>query len=377
MANPEHVRHLMRGVQEWNSWRAWDLTAVPDFSAADLAGANLSGADLSGTDLSGADLAGAQLAGAKLRRARLAGATLAGAGLDGADLREAGLEGAMLRAARLEGAEMTAARLVRADLADASLRGAVLCGAELSGANLAGADLAWAVLSGADLSAANLAGVRLFATVFGDVDLRGALGLASCVHDGPSVVDGPTLARAGALPAAFLAGCGLAESAARGACFIDFVADDAEFATLLAAELGAVGVRCWLWQEAAEGGVSRMDRLGASLRGCDRLIVVCSQRALESRPLVRAAERALERRADLAGQGNAAEILLLLRLDDAIAAWDDKIRALHPQILSDAYVRWDHAGGAELARLPVIDYGGWRDAPARRAALDALLRVLA
>jgi hypothetical protein len=53
MANPEHLKLLLRGVDAWNEWRIKEPSVRPDleFEGADLRGADLSEADLSEADL--------------------------------------------------------------------------------------------------------------------------------------------------------------------------------------------------------------------------------------------------------------------------------------------------------------------------------------
>jgi hypothetical protein len=91
------------------------------------------------------------------------------------------------------------------------LSGADLSDAKLHFADLTGAKLAWAKLSATDLSSsglseADLSEVTLFETLFANVDLSEAIGLDSCRHGGPSVLDHRTLMQSGPLPLRFLCG---------------------------------------------------------------------------------------------------------------------------------------------------------------------------
>src|SRR5436190_1165264 len=83
----------------------------------------------------------------------------------------------------LRGALLGGADLREANLSDANLIGAKLTKAHLMRANLRGADL-----TGADLSDA-----ALRHTVFASTTLTGVKGLDLCRHEGPSVIDFPTL----------------------------------------------------------------------------------------------------------------------------------------------------------------------------------------
>jgi hypothetical protein len=88
-----------------------------------------------------------------------------------------------LSAAKLRGSDLHDAMLIFADLGHANLSGAHLNHAHLSGANLRGANL-----SGADFTDA-----YLYQTIFGNVDLTGVIGLETCTHHGPSIIDHQTL----------------------------------------------------------------------------------------------------------------------------------------------------------------------------------------
>ncbi len=184
MANPEHVSLVKRGAKTWNTWRAAHPDAEPDFRWANFSLANLRGTDLSH---------------AKLDRANLSGAMLSQSNLHAASLRETSLGEANLSSARLD-----EANLKRADLSRATLSRASLQGADLSHANLSRTDLFEARLNRATFSEA-----FLYQTAFGNTRLAGAIGLETCRHLGPSLLDRPTLAQHPYLPEAFLRGCGL------------------------------------------------------------------------------------------------------------------------------------------------------------------------
>lgn len=83
----------------------------------------------------------------------------------------------------LEGAE-----LMKADLAGASGIGANLYRVDLKGARLYGANL-----QGVNLREADLTDAQLGLTIFGNSNLRGTIGLGSCRHLGPSVIDHQTM----------------------------------------------------------------------------------------------------------------------------------------------------------------------------------------
>jgi hypothetical protein len=97
-------------------------------------------------------------------------------------------------------------------LIGANLGGGVwLTGANLRKANLESAYLEDTRLGRADLHGANFTQAFLSGAIFADVNLTQTIGLASCSHCGPSLLDSRTL-QYGPLPVAFLRGCGLPDS---------------------------------------------------------------------------------------------------------------------------------------------------------------------
>jgi uncharacterized protein YjbI with pentapeptide repeats len=144
---------------------------------------------------------------AKLSRADLSGADLQKANFDQADLSEANLSSAVLVRATF-----TLANLRGVCLRKAALGLADLSTTNLSGVNLSCSDLHFTNLSGAILSEADLSGATIYGTIFGGVDLSEVIGLDSCIHVGPSVIDFRTLAKSRNLPLVFLRGCGLSDT---------------------------------------------------------------------------------------------------------------------------------------------------------------------
>ncbi len=182
MANAEHLRILKKGVEEWNAWRAENSRT----------GTDLRGAYLRGVDLRNADLTGTHLQDANLRRA---------------DLMHANLHGANFYRANLAYANLCDADLNDANLMSADLRDSSLCRARLTYVNLRDANLSRTELENADFSMA-LTGW----TVFGQLDLSGAIGLSEIKHLRASSVGTDTLCLSrGKIPGAFLRGCGLSD----------------------------------------------------------------------------------------------------------------------------------------------------------------------
>jgi uncharacterized protein YjbI with pentapeptide repeats len=215
------------------------------------------------------------------------------------DLRELGLSRAALSGADLSGADLRWARLRAANLSGANFRGAQLRVADFSGANLARADLRAANLFEtsfrlADLGGTDLTGAMVGQTVFGDTDLSTVIGLAECVHDGPSILDFTTLVQSGSLPIQFLRGCGLPDTLITFlpsllnqpiqfySCFISYSTTDQEFAERLHADLQNRGIRCWFAPHDMQGGKKIHEQIDAAIRVYDRLLLILSPSSMRS-----------------------------------------------------------------------------------------------
>ena len=174
MANPEHIKWLLEGVESWSA-RCEQEDFKPDFAGANiyeefqkagklnndgnipLLGINLSGANFLDSRLSNLFTAG----GADLRHANLLFANL-----QDAQLQNAKLDDAVLCGATLDGANLTSASLCRAKMASARLYKTELFGADLTNAEigptyLENANLSYATLVGTNLTAATLTGADL------------------------------------------------------------------------------------------------------------------------------------------------------------------------------------------------------------------------
>ena len=174
MANSEHMKWLLEGVESWNARREQQDFA-PDLEGANiyeefqksgkinkdghipLARINLSRANFFEACLSSYfTTGGVDFRHANLWSANLQDAQLTNSKLDGANLIDARLDRANLLAASLCGAKMSNAKLHRtglfqADLTNAELDLAYLVNANLSCTKLVGTDLATTNLTGADL----------------------------------------------------------------------------------------------------------------------------------------------------------------------------------------------------------------------------------
>jgi len=346
MANEEHLAILKSGVSAWNKWRSERREIVPDLSGTNLITANLSGANLRGGNLRGADLRGANLDEAILSQANLEGANLNGANLSEADLVTADLSGADLSVADLDGADLR-----EADLSEANLRQAHMIWADLDRATVRGADLGDSVIGYGS---------------FADVDLSAVKGLETVTHFGPSSIGIDTIYRSkGKIPKVFLERAGVPEKFIlymdslvwEGfefySCFISYSAKEKDFARRLYKDLKGREVRCWLFPEDAKWGEPVWGEIDRATKRYDRLVVLCSERSLQSKPVLREIERALQRE-----DRENKNVLFPVRLDDYL------------------FEKWEHPRKADVVSKVVGDFRGCEDQKAYGKAFGRLVLAL-
>jgi hypothetical protein len=312
VADPEQVAILKQGVKAWNEWRSREpLDLIPD---------------LTGSDLSGVDLVDANLFSAELDRANLEGARLTEA-----NLHFAGLRGANLRRADLAGVNLTGATPVRADFGEATF----------------------------------------FHTIFGDVDLSDTIGLESCHHHGPSIIDYGTLVQSRNLPLAFLRGCGLPDNFIEHlpsllnqpiqfySCFISYSTKDQDFANRLYADLQNKGVRCWFAPHDAKGGRYLGEQIDRAIQVHDRLLVILSDQSIHSEWVRREISKARKRER----QENR-RMLFPVRLVDfkTLRDWD--------------CYDGDEDLASEVRRYLIPDFSNWKDHDSYQREFDRLTRDL-
>jgi hypothetical protein len=316
VANPEHLKILKQGADNWNMWRANNPSIKPDLADAHLSGVSLNSFDLFLSDLDGAFLGGADL----------------------------------------QQADLSYASLTEADLSDADLRGANFLYTNLNGANLQRAkfetsEIAW--------------------TVFGDNDLSTVSGLNTVKHKGPSTIGIDTIYQSkGQIPESFLRGCGVPDefiTFSRSlvgkaiefhSCFISFTEADDAISERLHNDLQAAGVRCWRWKEDAKWGKTLMRSIDEAVRMYDKLVVICSEQSLNAPAVIREIERVLQKEDELARQGKEPEVLFPIRLDEYI------------------FTSWQHYRKADVLAKNVGDFRKWHDLSCYQNKFERLLRDL-
>lgn len=351
MANPEHFEILKQGAEIWNEWLhskrviAPLLANPPHHDGARFSVWNFS-ADLSRVDLSSLDVFNSKRGETVLD-------------LDDADLSGAVLSGANLSFVLLRGATLKHAALRGASLAFTVLNGANLSGADMSNARMFSAQLRSANLRGADLSHA-----QLYEVIFSDVDLTGAQGLLTCIHQAPSTIDHRTLMRSEGLPLSFLRGCGLPDTLIEYlpsllnnpvqfySCFISYSSKDQEFAERLHADLQAKGVRVWFAPRDLPIGARIRPTIDESIRLHDKLLLVLSEASVTSQWVEQEVETALAREREQEGK----TVLFPIRIDDAVM----EVKSGWPALLKNT--------------RNVGDFTRWKEHDSYREAFDRLLR---
>jgi len=334
MADKAHLAILRQGVAVWNRWREEHPEIVPDLSEGDL-----NPGDVSGTAL--------ELEAGSIR---FLGANLSGVDLSGTNLMSADLTQARLVKANLEGASLSGARLTHA----------ILTGANLRRANLLNADLRQAILIETDFSRAIMGRIT-----FGENDLSEARGLETVEHYGGSLIDIGTLYLSkGQIPEAFLLRAGVTGEFIKAvaplvvqeyySCFLSHSSKDKRFCDRLYADLQAKRVRVFYFPEDATWGRSVWDEIDRNIQDRDKLVVVCSKDSLQSRPVLREIERALQRE-----DREHKNILFPVQIDDYL------------------FDEWEHPRKDDVLGKVVGDFRGWdTDAARYEIALQRLLKAL-
>lgn len=292
------------------------------------------------------------------------------------DLSDANLSELFLGRANLSGVNLAKANLVRASLVRANLTHA-----DLSQANLVRANLVRANLAGADFSHS-----VLYETVFGNTDLTGILGLATCQHLGPSIIDHSTILKSSPLPETFLRGCGLSEWQIEASklyqpdlseaeitdivmrirsfrarshvqisnLFLAYSLADAPFVERLERVFQNRGIRYWCdIQDAPEESLDQI--ILRATKQNPTVLLVLSERSVESDWIELEALRVRELETELGRR-----ILCPLALDDA---WKDH--------------NWSGPFIQQISTSGVLDFSSWQDPVAFEIVCPKLIERLA
>ena len=356
MPNKEHLKILSHSASSWNLWRKNNKSIIPD-----LHGANLVSANLRGANLNGANLQNAYLASARLDDAELKNSDLSGSDLSDAYLVSANLEGAVLQDACLLNAALRRTYLSSATFKSAKLQGADFRGAIFGGADLSGAWLNHVNFTGVNLRGVRLVGAHMYETMLADVDLTGAIGLESCNHHGPSVVDFRTLKQSANIPVEFLRGVGFSDAYIEYvpamlvraielySCFISYSTRDEEFVKKLYSDLQNKGVRCWFAPHDLVIGGKLLDEIDAAIRMRDKVLLILSEHSINSDWVEDEVTKAFEEE-----RRRKKSVLFPIRIDDAVMTsnepWAAKVRA---RLIGD-FRHWKVGGEYEAGLRRIV-----------------------
>jgi hypothetical protein len=231
---------------------------------------------------------------------------------------------------------------------------------------MTGANLYVVKLTAANLCGANLTNALVGLTEFVRVDLSGVTGLDSTRHASPSTIDLETIYRSkGRISEVFLRGAGVPEdfivymkSLAGKAiefcsCFISYSSQDADFAQRLFNDLQARNVRCWKFDENAKWGEPVWGEIDTAIRHYDKLVVICSKHSLESPPVIREIERALQKE-----DREHRNVLFPIRIDDYL------------------FDEWEHPRKADVVSKVIGDFRGSDNLAAYAKAFPRFLDAL-
>ena len=350
MANEEHLKILLEGVEAWNAWRRENREVRPDLTRAKLTDADLMNANLGGANLVGANLAYADLTGADLTSA---------------DLTYAKLGHANLKSANLTGADLPKADLTKADLKSAILIGSNLTNANLTGAYLTDAYLVIANLTNANLTEVDLASAKLGETFLANLDLTPCVDITDIQHRAPSHVSSQTLeltaaslskdpSRRGEVET-FLRAAGVPETIMDAfalmianpiefySCFISYSHNDKSFARRLYNDLQAQGIRCWLDEKNTHLGDDIYDAVDRGIRLWDKVLLCCSKSSLTSWWVEDEINKAFEKERKLQEErGEKIMTLIPLDLDGYLFdGWNDGRAAMVRKRLAGNFRGWE------------------------------------
>ena len=358
MTNQKPIDILKSGVDIWNEWRMGNLDLGADFNHIDFG--NM---DLGGVNFLGADLRWTKFDGANFFRINRAERYVGGGLLTFADLSRASIANTNLSDSNLIDAKLNQTMLKNVNLENANLSGAEFVHATLHQVNLRGANLTDVKFVKTEFDDVDMSQSQMGLTTFGWTDLSSVKGLDNIIHRSNSGIDIPTIQRsAGNISKKFLQGLGVPDEIIEYAlkpikfysCFISYSSKDESFAKHLYDDLQNNGVRTWYFPEDAKWGATLWSEIDRSINIHDKLVIVCSVNSLQSGPVLREIDRALNRE-DREGKN----ILFPIRIDDYI------------------FDGWEHERKADILKKVVGDFHEWNtDIIKYNAAFEKLLRGL-
>jgi hypothetical protein len=136
-------------------------------------------------------------------------------------------------------------------------------------------------------------------------------------------------------------------------CFISYSDDDRAFAARLHSDLQSHGVTCWYFPVSATWGETVWSEIDEAVKLYDKLIVICSERSLQSAPVLREIERALQPE-----DREAKNIVFPVRIDNYL------------------FEHWDHPRKADVLSKVIGDFRAWSRDDEYSEALRRILSSL-
>ena len=335
--------------------------AKQDCRNADFTGSNLARANFSGANCQGARFFECNVDSASFRKADLSGSSFIGDDIYGADFRQADLSNAKFIRIFGKGIEAPGARMRGAEIFNSYFLDCYFNHCDFGEATLGSA-----IFHRSSFEFANFEDASFWEAGFLESRLVSCSGLDRLRNIRDVSLDPATLfTQDASLPRLFLLGAGipsilvdyLPSMVGRPirfeSCFISYSTGDMEFCRRLRLEMLERGINAWLFDEDAQWGKSMWGEIDKSIRVHDRVVVVCSERSLQSAPVLREIERAL-RREDAEGK----DVLFPIRIDDYI------------------FTKWQHPRKDDVTSKIVGDFTGWRDPIKMRLALGRLTESL-
>ena len=115
----------------------------------------------------------------------------------------------------------------------------------------------------------------------------------------------------------------------------------------------AKNVRCWKFDENAKWGEPVWGEIDTAIRHYDKLVVICSRHSLESPPVIREIERALQKE-----DREHRNVLFPIRIDDYL------------------FDEWEHPRKADVVSKVAGDFRGWNNLAAYSKAFPRFLDAL-
>jgi len=376
MANRKQLEIIMRGAENWNSWRRKNRNANIDLSEAVLWEANLEEVNLRKANLNGANLESTNLFAADLRGADLRNTNLSRTFLYGADLSKANLSKTYISFANLGTANLSKANLRKTEILFSDLSYTNLTETDFREARFEEVNFSNSILKKTNLTLGHFVNIN-----FGNNDLREVVGLETISHGLASTIGIDTIRKSkGKIPTEFLRGCGLSDLEIESAklfalgldheevsqityeihrlyldqpiqfysCFISYSNKDHGIAQQLHNDLQNNGVRCWFAPEDMKIGDRIRPTIDHQIRMREKLLVILSENSVYSEWVGDEVEAAIEQEKE-----SGEPVLFPIRLDDAVLNARDDWAAMikRRRHIGDFSTNYDKAFGRLLRDL--------------------------